>query len=518
MYGLSHIQKMILMALRKIRGKKPVISTWWIGCRTSILWVLSIGAMLLNKPQLTLTICLLICMAAKAQDSSRLDKTISFPARFFATLDKKTSSIEQKLNKQTGGYLNKLQRHEHKLRRKLYKRDSALAKQLFNGMDEKYAQLKNTTGTVSKYQNVYSGHLDSLSTALHFLKDQNLEDNPSLQKTLSRYKELQQKLNASDQIKKQLLARQQVLQEQLQKLGMVKELKKFRKDVYYYQAQVREYKQAFEDPNKVEAKLIELVMKLPQFKDFFAKNSMLGSLFALPSSNNNSTASLSGLQTRAMINQSLVDRFGSSSAITQQLQQNVQSAQGQLSQLKNKVSSYASESYGNTRESEIPGFKPNEQKTKSFLKRLEYGANVQSQKARYFFPVTSDIGLSLGYKLNDKSSLGVGASFKLGWGNNWSNLKLSHQGVGLRSYLDWKIKGSFYFSGGYEQNYRSLINSVDQLQNYSACQTSGLIGLSKKYSLGKKMKGEMKLLWDFMSYQQEPKAQPLLFRVGYSLK
>ena len=118
----------------------------------------------------------------------------------------------------------------------------------------------------------------------------------------------------------------------------------------------------------------------------------------------------------------------------------------------------------------------------------------------------------------EKSAIGVGASYKLGWGNNWDNINISHQGVGLRTYLDWKIKGSFYFSGGYEQNYMTMISSVDQLQNYSAWQTSGLIGVSKKYKIRKKMKGEVKLLWDFMSYQQIPKTQPILFRIGYSLK
>jgi hypothetical protein len=452
------------------------------------------------------------------QDSSKLDKVISFPDKTFAALDKKTASVENKLDKQTDKYLSKFQKQEKKLRRKIARKDSALAKQLFDGVDEKYNQLRNATGNVNKYQSVYSGHLDSLSTALNFLKDNNLTGNPNLQKSLDQYKQLQQKLNASDQIKKYMAQRQQLLRQQFEKLGMVKELKKFRKDIYYYQAQVKEYKELFEDPNKMEQKLMEVVMKLPQFKDFFAKNSVLGSMFALPGNTTNSTASIQGLQTRSMINQSLVDRFGSSSAITQQLQQNVQSAQGQLSGLKNKLSSYSSGSYGNTGEEDIPGFKPNEQKTKSFLQRLEYGANVQSQKARYFFPVTSDIGLSLGYKLNDKSSLGVGASYKLGWGNNWSNIRISHQGVGLRSYLDWKIKGSFYFSGGYEENYRSLINSIDQLRNYSSWQSSGLVGVSKKYSISKKMKGEMKLLWDFMSYQQVPKTQPILFRVGYSLK
>jgi len=474
--------------------------------------------MLLNKPQLPLALCLVIGMGVNAQDSSRLEKALFFPNKVFVALDKKTSSIEQKLDKQTSRYLNRLQRQEHKLKKKLYRKDSTLAKQLFEGVDEKYTQLRNSTGTVNKYQSVYSGHLDSLSTALNFLKDQNLSDNPALNKSLSQYKELQQKLNASDQIKKHLAQRQQLLKEQFEKLGMVKELKKFQKEVYYYQTQVKEYKELFEDPNKIEQKLMEVVMQLPKFRDFFAKNSVLGSLFALPSSNGNSTASLSGLQTRAMINQSLVDRFGSSSAITQQLQQSVQGAQGELSGLKNKLNSYSSGSYGNAGDGDIPGFKPNNQKTKSFLQRLEYGGNVQSQKARQFFPVTSDVGLSLGYKLSDKSSLGVGASYKLGWGNNWNNIRLSHQGVGLRSYLDWKIKGSFYFSGGYEQNCRSLIHSIDQLKEYSSWQTSGLVGVSKKYSINKKMKGEMKLLWDFMSYQQVPKTQAILFRVGYSLK
>ena len=452
-----------------------------------------------------------------AQDSTRIDRLISLPDKIFGALDRKSTSIQQKLDRQTDKYLAKLQRQEHSLKKKLWKKDSTLAKQLFDGTDEKYKEIRTTSGVVSKYSSVYCGHLDSLTTALGFLKESNPNVSPSLQKALEQYSALQGKLNASDQVKKYLIQRQALLKQQFENLGMLKELKKFRKGVYYYQAEVREYKEMFEQPGKLEENLLAIVMRFPQFKDFFAKNSMLGSLFSIPG-NANSTASVQGLQTRAMLNQSLIDRFGSSSAISQQLQQNVQSAQGQLNALKNKVSSYSNGSYGNTNGGELPGFKPNEQKTKSFLQRLEYGADIQTQKARYFFPVTSDIALSFGYKINDKSSVGVGASYKLGWGNNWSNLKISHQGVGLRSYLDWKIKGSFYFSGGYEQNYRKLINSVDQLKNYSSWQTSGLLGVSKKYALTKKMRGEMKLLWDFMSSQQVPKTQPILFRVGYSLK
>ena len=477
----------------------------------------------LPKTLLTVLSLFAIGITIQAQDSTRFDQAIALPNKIFNALDKKSRSVEEKLDKQASRYLTRLQKQENKLRKKVWKKDSALAKEIFDGANERYAVLKNSKGKLSRYSNVYSGHLDSLSTALSFLKDKGLTNNANLEKTLSNYSSLQQKLNASDQIKKYLVQRQEILREQFEKQGMVGELKKFRKEVYYYSAQVQEYKSLFEDPSKLEEKLMQLVMAVPQFKDFFASNSMLGSLFALPGSGSllaspGGGGMLVGLQTRAMVNQNLVDRFGSSSAVTQALQQNVNAAQGQLNALKAKAESLKSGSYGNGNDADIPDFKPNMQKTKSFLQRLEYGANVQSQKSRYFLPVTSDIGLSLGYKLNDKSSLGIGASYKLGWGSGWRDIRLSHQGVGLRTYLDYRLKGSLYISGGYEQNYRSEFRNVAQLQDYSAWQKSGLVGLSKKYKVSKKLKGEMKLMWDFLSAQQVPKTQSIVFRVGYSFK
>jgi hypothetical protein len=134
------------------------------------------------------------------------------------------------------------------------------------------------------------------------------------------------------------------------------------------------------------------------------------------------------------------------------------------------------------------------------------------------FPVTSDIGLSLGYKLNNKSVIGVGASYKMGLGTGWNNIRLSNEGVGIRSFIDYKIRGSLFISGGYEQNYRAAFYSLEQLRGLSGWQSSGLIGLSKKYKVSKKLKGSVQLLWDFLSYQQKPQTQAVLFRVGYSLK
>jgi hypothetical protein len=300
---------------------------------------------------------------------------------------------------------------------------------------------------------------------------------------------------------------------------MVKQLKQFNKQVYYYFTQIKEYKEILKDPKKIEKKALELLAKTKFFQDFMRRNSMLASLFRMPRDPNdpNYIASLAGLQTRVQVNNLIQQQIaaGGSNAKAQ-FQQNLQTAQGQLQHLKDKVSKFG----GGSSDAELPDFKPNNQKTKSFLKRLEYGANIQSQKATSFFPVTSDIGLSVGYKLNDKSIIGVGASYKMGWGRGWDNIRLSSQGVGLRSYIDWKLKGSLWISGGYEQNYKSSFSDFTQLKDINAWQQSGLIGLSKVVSLKTKFfkKTKVQLLWDFLSYQQIPKTQPIIFRIGYNLK
>jgi len=466
---------------------------------------------------LTGAICLFVD-SVRSQDVLESARSEELTDKAFTTLSKKPSAIEDKLNQQTSRYLSKLERQEEKLRSKIWRKDTVLAKQLFTGVEERYAALKSAPEKFSKYSSVYSGHLDSLTTALNFLKGKDLS-NPEIQKTLTQFSSLQEKFNQTEAIRKFLSERKQLLKENLERLGMLSELKGFQKQAYYYSQQVRAYKELWEDPSKLEKKVLELVLKSDKFKEFFAKNSQLASLFSLPGGNS-SLASLQGLQTRASVQQSIADRFGAGLQVQQLVLQSIQTAQGQLNALKSKLAQYGSGNYSNsTSDIDLPeGFKPNGQKTKTLLQRLEYGANLQNQKASSYFPTTSDLGLSLGYNLNDNSTIGVGASYKLGWGKGWNNIRLTNEGLGLRSYIDYKLKGSLYISGGYEQNYRTAFQNIQQLKDQSAWQTSGLLGLSKKYKVSKKIKGDIKLLWDFLSYQQIPRTQAILFRIGYSLK
>lgn len=247
---------------------------------------------------------------------------------------------------------------------------------------------------------------------------------------------------------------------------------------------------------------------------------MLASLFRMPGEPNDPAylASLAGLQTRSQVNNLIQQQIaGGGPNGLQQFQQQIQSGQSLLNELKDKLGKYGT---GNSDDIMPEGFKPNTEKVKSFFKKLEYTATVQSQKATNFFPTTSDLAVSVGYKLNDKSIIGIGGGTKIGLGRGWRDIKVSYEGINLRSFIDWKLKGNLWISGGYEMNYKTAFNSIEQLRSLNAWQRSGLIGLSKTVAVKSKFfkKTKTQLLWDFMSYEQVPRTQPIIFRIGYNFK
>lgn len=471
---------------------------------------------------LILLIFLTITEIASSQEGDKLDKILQLPTKAFAKIEEKTEAFDNSITRATEKYLEKLRKQEQKLYGKLYKKDSTAAKQLFGNIDSRYGELKQELnkplGSFNSLSNQYNGHLDSLNTSVNFLRQQGAVDginNSISQGTLEKISALQGKLNASDRIKKAIQQRKKMLQERLQQLGFVKEFHRFKKQVYYYQQQLAEYKSLFENPAKLEKQLMQWAMKIPAFQEFFANHSQLGNLFSLPG-RSTYLASIAGLQTRASVQQELVSRFGAGPDVQQLLQQGMGEAQGMLNDIKNRMQAMGSSGS----DAELPDFKTNTQKTKSLFKRIELGTNFQSQRATSYFPHTTDLGLSIGYRLNDKSVIGIGSSYKLGLGRGWNNIRVTGEGVSLRTFIDLKIKGSFWVSGGYEQHYRSAFNSVAALRDKNAWQQSGLIGISKVVSLKTKFfkKTKVQLLWDFLSGQQEPVTQPLQFRIGYSFK
>ncbi len=474
---------------------------------------------------LVLVAVLLTSQSASSQDSSSLySKILHFPDKLFKKVNAKSEDINKRLKNQTEKYLHRLAKEEGKLKKKLAKKDSTAAKRIFDDAQHQYAdwltKINEVSGKASTIRNKYIPHLDTLKTAFSFIeKSDGLlkkteHSQAQLKSALSKMDGLQDKFNQAEEIKKFIQERRHLLKEQLAKYGLGKELKKLQKQVYYYQAQVDEYKQLFDDPSKLESKAIEVLQKTQAFKDFFSKHSQLAGLFRLPGNSSGiSNISLAGLQTREGIQQELVQRFGSGPNVKRMMQQQVQAAQAALSTLKDKLNKAGSGSS----DKEMPDFKPNNQKTKQFKDRLELGTNLQTVKSSHFFPLTTDIGLSVGYKLNDKSIIGFGGAYKIGLGKDISHINISHQGIGARTFVDYKIKGSFWVSGGAEMNYRRDFKNFEILNDYRIWQKSALLGLTKKYQVSKKVKGNVQLMYDFLWEAQVPRAQAVVFRIGYNL-
>jgi hypothetical protein len=472
------------------------------------------------------------CHCTSAQEIAIVSKLTDLQSRLTDKVTQRTAKLNDLLNRQTNKYLQKLQKQEARLQRKLQQFDPTAASQIFDAATAtSYQSLSNKVDApVPTGENgEYLSHVDSLKNSLSFLLQKQLpgsntnETNLPLSNALRQVQQLQSNLQQSEQIKNFLLQRKQLIK---QALDIYTTLPKditacytaFNKECYYYAQQVQEYKALFNDPGKLQRKLLTLLNKLPAFQDFMKQHSELARLFAVPGSYGNAV-SLTGLQTRAQVQELLQNQLAAGGPNAMQIfQQNLQSTRAQINVLKDKINKLG----GADAELDMPDFKPNNGKIKSFWKKLEYGSNIQSQKSNNFFPSTTDIGLSVGYKLNDKSVVGIGGSYKVGWGKDFRHIAISSQGVGFRSFLDVMIKGSFFASGGFEYNYQPIVYTQgltqQELMAIEKWRQSGLLGVSKVISLKNKVfnKTKLQLLWDFLSQQQIPKNQPLKFRVGYN--
>ncbi|MBS1662275.1 MAG: hypothetical protein JST68_14620 [Bacteroidetes bacterium] len=444
------------------------------------------------------------------------DKVVGFPSRLLNKLQAKAAKADQEITRQTEKYIEKARHREEKLRQKLMKVDSNAAKQLFANSAQKYAELEQKLKTDSGTRNLtgsYLPYLDSLQGTLSFLKKGTASGAGLNEATM-----LQSRLADADQAKAYVQQRKQEIGQYISQhtnlqtlLG--KQYAGFNQDLYYYSQQLREYKEMWSNPDKLEQKALQLLNQLPAFQEFMKNNSQLAGLFRLPGSYG-TPAALTGLQTRDQVNQLIQNQVAAGGpGATAALQSNLESAKGQLDGYKDKLDKLGQ---GNG-DIDMPNFKPNDQKTKTFWNRLEYGANFQTARNNYFFPTTTDFGGSIGYKLGHGNVIGVGGSYKVGWGNGIQHISVTSQGVGMRSFLEVKIKSSFSATGGFEYNFATPFDSFQDLKQIERWTKSGLIGISKTVSMKGRYfkKTKLQLLWDFLSYQQVPRTQTILFRVGY---
>jgi hypothetical protein len=211
----------------------------------------------------------------------------------------------------------------------------------------------------------------------------------------------------------------------------------------------------------------------------------------------------------------------------------MQQAQGELGRLKDKLNQLGNGESGSSDMVMPENFKPDNQKTRPFWKRMEYSLNFQTKKANNYLPQTTDIALGIGYKLNDKATVGIALAGSVGWGQDWKHIKITGQGTGIRSFIDLKapdlfktgsrFMGSLWFTAGAELHYNKTVESLAVLKHYTNWDKSAMAGLTKKFSMssplknGRRVQGNIQLLYDFLYNTHTPPTPAFVWRVGYGL-
>jgi hypothetical protein len=476
----------------------------------------------------------LVFIQVNAQNIVIADHSGEIPVSDLDKLTRSYSSLSRALQEGSLGMLARMEHTEAKLQQKLLVKDSA-TKILFEQNSQHYQELFEKLHapvdlTIKNPLKEYIPSIDSLSTAIGFLRQSHLSGLSSdhLQKLTALAQQLtifQTRLQQADNIKAYIKARKDHLKASLEKYGLTHPLVAMNKEIYYYQERLKEYKAYLHDRDKLTRKLLSVVQDQPAFKNFFLKNSYLSALFRLPGNDGEATGKpIPGLPTRSEVAARVAERLGPGASFAQVVAgENQATASGNpltdgVSQAKEKMDQWkdkVTRAGGGGSTVPLPDFTPNSQHNKTFFQRMQVNFDIQSQQHSAWTPAISTLGLNLGYMLNNRSIFGAGVGYKIGWGQPFSHISFSSQGASLRSFFQWRWKGSVWLSGGYEANYYNAFDKIASLKNIKAWQASGLAGIMKTYRAGKRI-GNIQLLYDLLHAQHLPQSPALIFRAGYS--
>lgn len=429
---------------------------------------------------------------------------------------------ERQVTSATAHLLKGMMQEEDALNRELAVVDPGKAARLFGGSKERYLGWMEKLQVIPGVGNGVSGRqyipsMDSLLTGFSFIRQhpEIFSSGASLDKVTNQVQQLQERFFQAGNIQQFVKDRADWLKGQLNGSAFGKRLLGMNKNMFYFQQQLAVYKDLWSDKQKMVEAIVGVVRQVPAFQGYFQHYSYLSQLFP-PPPGLGTTQALAGLQSRSDVQQAIkgvAAHAGEGGDPGAYLEQQAQSGQAALDQLKTKAGRLGL----NTASGDMvmPDFVPNSNHNKTFFRRLQVGLSMQNSGNSGLLPVTSTLAATVGYKITDKAVLGIGAGYLLGLGNSLSSINFSSQGLSLRSFLDVKAKGSLWLTGGFEYTYYQAFARLVDVPNLDVWQKSALIGVSKKYSIGKRG-GSLQLLYDLLYQREVPHGQPLKFRIGFN--
>lgn len=402
---------------------------------------------------------------------------------------------------------------------KKLKRSSTVFLKSFNKTEKKINQSKDSILSINQWGKIagttkYNATLDSIRTGLSLTKSVNaLNTSTAIDDVQAQLSELTEELHKAEKIKTLLETNLQQLSSFQKIKSIEKQITQYKKLAAGYNARIKETQELLKQPDKIGKQLLSELRQQPAFQKFFAKYSELAKLFPSAESPMGNLTSIPGLQQRDQLLEHIKTAMGGTSFDPIQLLQSSQQGSQQnnlitqaTQSLKNKIKA------SSTPEQKDPGYKG-----LSFTQRIFFQTNVQSSSGNRWLPSHTSFAIGSGYKINPKAQLSAEFVWRMGWGQPIKNIQITHQGFGLRSFFDWKVKGQWWVTGSYEKNYYPSYQQLAVATNEHGWRNGALLGISKTMAIKSKgmKKFKMQLLYDFLAPSQTPYTSPWKYRMGY---
>lgn len=472
-----------------------------------------------------------------------------------AYLEGRTTSLEQYLGRSQKirqRLLKRLKRKEARLARKLAAKDSALYAQ-YLAMPVTYdsiATLSEDSATLRQLPRRRDPLIDSLKNIQSFAQQQaaklgaasGLAGKAGIGDYTGKLGELQQQLNAEQQVKSLVQQRTQAL-EGLAGKANISGLKNIQKDVYYAGEKIKAWKEVANDPDEAEAKALEYLQGTEGFSEYLNPNK--GAWGGLGSNATAADLERMGFQTKRLTSEALQQTFGNNlSGLQQGMAEQVQQFQekyndisGKVNEVKGKVQegkqsiAQAREQAQQLKNTEKPAFRKNPERGKPFWQRIEWQYNFQTTRPTpEGRPAMLELGAGAGFKHTPRLSYGIGIGLSTGLGSSWEQIRISYEGLSARAYADWQWQYGISIQAGYERAWRPqnrawLYENQDRpkptdpasglKEAFGAAQDAAYIGLMKRYRINSSWSGTFLLGYNFL-WQQSGTRSPLMVRIGWS--
>lgn len=471
---------------------------------------------------LLLHFCLLNFFTANAQEETVL---IQQSNRYIDLKAKSLAKLNVRLERQQKRLLKKLTRREQRFAAKLKQKDSVAY--------DRYSHQRLSYDSIQKLSQPDSAMLaktavrrntsiDSLKAIQAFIQNKSSTFNTNTQVPGSDAKltQLQSQLNYRNYINELIAQRTNNLQS-IAGSNNIPAFTGIQKQVYYAKQKMNVFKEMEEEPSKAEDQAMEYLQGTEGFDTYMDKAAAgPNSMHNLGANATGADLQKMGLQTKQQVQAVLQQRFGNNlGGLSQKMGDQIKSFQDKTQNI--NATKQSLQSLRQLKHINKPTFKINPMRGLPFWKRIEKQYNFQTTRATIDgAPAILQLSAMAGYAQSSRLSYGIGVVEATGLGQSWTDLRLSFQGVGFRSYTTWQWQYGIGAYGGYERLYKQAAfnntTTTDQASAPSPHSTntyseSILIGFTKNYHINDKWNGAIQLLYDIW-WQQKGLPSPIVLR------